>query len=83
MEYMDKSPRVEVGSNTSTVALRIVEGDEKGTRCWDTLLLGAYKYRNVVPQVWGLDARLTTLLCKKNCCKIQRNENRTKSGRIF
>jgi hypothetical protein len=25
--------RVEAGSNTSTVALRVVEGDEKGTRC--------------------------------------------------
>jgi hypothetical protein len=27
------TPRVEVVSNTATVALRIVEGDEKGTRC--------------------------------------------------
>jgi hypothetical protein len=26
--------RVEAGSNTSTVALRVVEGDEKGTRFW-------------------------------------------------
>jgi hypothetical protein len=25
--------RVEAGSNTSTVALRIVGGDEKGTQC--------------------------------------------------
>jgi hypothetical protein len=25
--------RVEAGSNTSTVALRVVGGDEKGTRC--------------------------------------------------
>jgi hypothetical protein len=35
-------PRVEAGSNTSTVALRVVGGDEKGTQCrgynWDTLL---------------------------------------------
>jgi hypothetical protein len=27
------SPRVETGSNTSTVALRVVGGDEKGTQC--------------------------------------------------
>jgi hypothetical protein len=26
-------PRVEAGSNTSTVALRVVGGDEKGTQC--------------------------------------------------
>jgi hypothetical protein len=26
-------PRVEAGSNTSTVALRVVRGDEKGTQC--------------------------------------------------
>jgi hypothetical protein len=26
-------PRVEAGSKTSTVALRIVGGDEKGTKC--------------------------------------------------
>jgi hypothetical protein len=25
--------RVEAGSNTSTIALRVVGGDEKGTRC--------------------------------------------------
>jgi hypothetical protein len=25
--------RVEAGSNTSTVALRVVEGDENGTQC--------------------------------------------------
>jgi hypothetical protein len=28
------------------------------------------------PKGLGLDARLTTLLCKKNCCKIKRSENR-------
>jgi hypothetical protein len=36
--------RVEAGSNSSTVALRIVGGDEKGTQClgynWATLFLG-------------------------------------------
>jgi hypothetical protein len=26
---------------------------------------GGLKYRDVVVQIWGLDARLTTLLCKK------------------
>jgi hypothetical protein len=26
-------PRVEAGSNTCTVALRVVKGDEKGTQC--------------------------------------------------
>jgi hypothetical protein len=26
-------PRVEAGYNTSTVALQVAEGDEKGTRC--------------------------------------------------
>jgi hypothetical protein len=31
-------PRVEVGSNTSTVALRVVGGDEKGTQCMEVLL---------------------------------------------
>jgi hypothetical protein len=36
--------RVEAGYNTSTVALRIVRDDKKGTQCrgynWATLLLG-------------------------------------------
>jgi hypothetical protein len=36
--------RVEAGSNISTVALRVVEGDEKGNQClgynWATLFLG-------------------------------------------
>jgi hypothetical protein len=27
-------PRVEANSNTSTVALRVVRGNEKGTQCW-------------------------------------------------
>jgi hypothetical protein len=27
------SPRVVAGSNTSTVALRVVEDDERGTQC--------------------------------------------------
>jgi hypothetical protein len=32
-EFKEFSPSVEAGSNTSTVALRIVQGDEKGTQC--------------------------------------------------
>jgi hypothetical protein len=36
--------RVEAGPNTSTVALRVVGGDENGTQClgcnWATLFLG-------------------------------------------
>jgi hypothetical protein len=38
--------RVEAGSSTSTVALRVVEGDEKGTWC-----LGVYKYGDLAIQV--------------------------------
>jgi hypothetical protein len=30
---INKWSHVEAGSNTFTVALRVVEGDEKGTRC--------------------------------------------------
>jgi hypothetical protein len=32
-ELCPKSARVEAGSNTSIVALRVVGGDEKGTQC--------------------------------------------------
>jgi hypothetical protein len=31
--YHKRKFNVEAGSNTSTVALRVVEGDEKGTQC--------------------------------------------------
>jgi hypothetical protein len=31
--YFVSSSRVEAGSNTSTVAVRVVGGDEKGTQC--------------------------------------------------
>jgi hypothetical protein len=41
---------VEAGSNTSTVALRVVRGDGKGTQC----LPGGYKYGDLVLQVGGL-----------------------------
>jgi hypothetical protein len=33
MQLVNDLPGVEVGSNTSTVALRVVGGDEKGTQC--------------------------------------------------
>jgi hypothetical protein len=71
----------------STAALLVVGGDEKemnpvpggvtGPRChWGT--------RDVILKVGGLDARLTTLLCKKNYFyEIQRNENRMQLHRIF
>jgi hypothetical protein len=60
---------VEAGSSTSTIALRFVECDEKGNRCLRVKLghpvPGGHKYRDLVFQVGGLYARLTTLLCKK------------------
>jgi hypothetical protein len=52
-------PRVEAGSNTSTVALRVVRGDEKGTQCrgggvkLDYPVSRLYKYGNLALQVWG------------------------------
>jgi hypothetical protein len=49
---------VEVGSNTSTVALRVVGGDEKGTQCRGVKLghpvPGGYKYRDLALQVGGV-----------------------------
>jgi hypothetical protein len=44
---------MEAGSNTSTVALRVVESDEKGTQClgrgdnWGTLFLREIKNGNL------------------------------------
>jgi hypothetical protein len=49
---------VEAGSNTSTVALQVVEGDEKGTECLGVKLghpvPGGYKYRDLALQVGGV-----------------------------
>jgi hypothetical protein len=46
---------VKVGSNTSTVALRVVGGDEKGTRCLEVQLGHSvpegYKYGDLVLKV--------------------------------
>jgi hypothetical protein len=67
-------------------SLRVVEGDGKGYN-WATLSLGDTN-RDLVLQVRGSDARLTTFLSKKKiyCCKIQRSKNRIsnsdKPGRI-
>jgi hypothetical protein len=60
--------RVEVGYNTSTVALRVAEGDEKEPGAWKynwaTLSLGNIN-TGTWPSRFGLDARLMTLLCKE------------------
>jgi hypothetical protein len=54
--YYIKSSRVETGSNTSTVALRVVGGDEKGTSAWGynsaTVLLGDINTGPGTPD-WG------------------------------
>jgi hypothetical protein len=45
--------RVEAGFSTSTVALRVVGGDEKGTQCppLGHSIRGGYKYGGLVLQV--------------------------------
>jgi hypothetical protein len=52
------SSRVEAGSNTSTVDLRVVGGDKKGTKCLGVKLghpvPGGYKYGNLALQIWGV-----------------------------
>jgi hypothetical protein len=45
--------RVEAGWNTSTVALRVVGGDEKGTQCLGHPVPGGYKIGDLALQVWG------------------------------
>jgi hypothetical protein len=56
--YIVILPRVEAGYNTSTVALRVVEGDEKGTRCLGVSLghpvTGGHKHRNLALQVGNM-----------------------------
>jgi hypothetical protein len=48
---------MEANTNTSTVALRVAEGDEKRTRCLGVYLgypvTGGHKYRDLVLQVGG------------------------------
>jgi hypothetical protein len=50
--------------NTSTVALRVVRGDGKGTQCPGVYLVhpvpGGYKYRNLAHQVHGV-SRIGTI----------------------
>jgi hypothetical protein len=49
---------VEAGSNTSTVALRVVGGDEKKTQCLGVqlgyLVPGGYKYGDLALHVGGV-----------------------------
>jgi hypothetical protein len=49
---------VEAGSNSSTVALRVVGGDEKGTQCLGIQpghpVPGGYKYGDLALQVGGV-----------------------------
>jgi hypothetical protein len=49
---------VEAGSNTTTVALRVVKGDEKGSQCLGIWLghpvPGGYKYGDLALQVGGV-----------------------------
>jgi hypothetical protein len=49
---------VELGSNTSTVAPRVIGGDEKGTQCLGVQLghpvPGEYKYGDLIFQVGGV-----------------------------
>lgn len=49
--------RVEAGRNNSTIALRVVQGDENGTRCLGVYLgqpvIEEHKHRDVVRQVGG------------------------------
>jgi hypothetical protein len=54
---IDRS-RVEAGLNTSTVALRVVGGDERGTQCLRIKpghpVPGGYKYEDLALQVGGV-----------------------------
>jgi hypothetical protein len=50
--------RLGEGLNTSTVALRVVRGEVKGTQCpgvqLEHLVPGGHKYGNLALQVWGV-----------------------------
>jgi hypothetical protein len=48
------TPRLEMGSNTSTAALRVVGGDEKGTQCLGHPVRGGYKYGDLALQFGGV-----------------------------
>jgi hypothetical protein len=55
--YMTARAGVEVGSNTSTISLRVVGGEEKGTQCLGVKLghpvPRGYKYGDLAFQVGG------------------------------
>jgi hypothetical protein len=59
------SSRVEAGYNTSTVALRVVRGDGKGTQCPGVYLghpvPGGYKYGDLTLQVGGVSRNGTII----------------------
>jgi hypothetical protein len=42
--FMKENPRVEAGSNTSTVTLRVIGGDEKGSLESETVKYGHESY---------------------------------------
>jgi hypothetical protein len=50
--------RMETGSITCTVALRVVGGDKKGTQCLGIYpghsVAGEYKYGDLAVGVWGV-----------------------------
>jgi predicted metal-dependent peptidase len=81
-EVLCPPPRVEKTVNASTSALRVVQGDEKGTR-WlavylDHPVTGGTYIQRPGPPAWELEAGLTTSLCKKMYyCEIERSENQT------
>jgi hypothetical protein len=68
---------VEVESNTSTAALRVVEGEEKGIRCLGVKLChpvtGEHEYRHLVLQVGGWTQGYDLVLQKNYSYEIQRS----------
>jgi hypothetical protein len=76
------------GRNTSTVALRVVEGDEKGTRAWvynlATLLLGETNTGTWSLQVGDSTQEWRPCSVKNYCWEIKKVQtNWFKSGKIF
>jgi hypothetical protein len=53
-EQFSELTRVEVGSNTSTVALRVVGGDKKGSLESETVKYGRKSHRTQDPRVNAL-----------------------------
>jgi hypothetical protein len=67
-------PYVEAGLNTSTIALQVVRGNEKGTQCLVVKLVhpvpGGYKYRDLAFHVWG-SLESETVKCARESCGTQ------------